>query len=187
MRTFFTSDHHFGHANIIKYANRPFSNVNDMDKEMIRAWNSVVHYDDLVYHVGDFCFADANPYVHALNGKIMYIRGNHDKQIINWMRMNRQSKVIDCHELHQFDVDGQGFVACHFAMRVWNKSHFGTWHVYGHSHNSLPDLIDSLSMDVGVDSAHALIGEYRPFSFEEVKQHMSKKTFVPIDHHKGNQ
>lgn len=65
-------------------------------------------------------------------------------------------------------------------MRVWNKSHYGAWMLYGHSHGSLIDDPNSLSFDVGVDCHN-----YKPFSFEEVKEIMSHKIWKAIDHH-GN-
>ena len=79
MKTFFTADHHFGHANIIKYTNRPFTNIEEQDRILIQNWNSVVGPNDMVYYLGDFCFRDFNKYFHALNGKIIFIEGNHDK------------------------------------------------------------------------------------------------------------
>jgi hypothetical protein len=33
---------------------------------------------------------------------------------------------------------GQPIVLCHYAMRVWNRSHHGAWHLYGHSRGNLP-------------------------------------------------
>ena len=82
-------------------------------------------------------------------------------------------------------------VLMHYAMRVWNKSHWGMWHLYGHSHGSLPEDPKSMSFDVGVDAIakrYAVDGiinpdDYRPISYEEVKAIMEKKTFTSIDHH----
>ena len=51
---FVTADHHFGHANIIEYTNRPFASVEEMDAALIAAWNERVTDYDLVYHLGDF-------------------------------------------------------------------------------------------------------------------------------------
>ena len=69
-------------------------------------------------------------------------------------------------------------VLCHYAFRVWNKSHRGAWHLYGHSHGSLPDDPNSLSFDAGVD-CH----EFTPISYERVKEIMAEKRFLPVDHH----
>jgi len=64
-------------------------------------------------------------------------------------------------------------------MNVWDKCHHGSWHLFGHSHGSLPDNPNSLSFDVGCN-----IWGYEPLEFERVKEIMSHKTFKPIDHHK---
>lgn len=80
MTIFFTSDHHFGHANIIKYCNRPFSHTSEMDKEMFHRWNQTVQPDDTVYYLGDFAmqFKNAAWWVPQLNGQKFLICGNHD-------------------------------------------------------------------------------------------------------------
>ena len=79
---FFTSDTHFGHRNIIKYCNRPFVNVFEMDKELIRRWNCTVSPEDTVYFLGDFAM---NPkyykYLENLNFRyLIFIVGNHDNR-----------------------------------------------------------------------------------------------------------
>ena len=79
--TFFTSDTHFNHANIIKFCNRPFKDVEQMNDVMIANWNSVIGKDDTVFHLGDFCLGGAAEWtkiLDRLNGKIYLIMGNHD-------------------------------------------------------------------------------------------------------------
>jgi len=79
LNIFFTSDTHFGHKNILKYCNRPFVNVEEMDEVMIERWNGRIGKNDSVYHLGDFSFS-SNPktYFERLNGKKILIIGNHD-------------------------------------------------------------------------------------------------------------
>lgn len=194
MKTFFTSDTHFGHANILKYSKRPFANVQEMDEKFIENWNKVVTPKDRVFHLGDFLFGDirrARELIRRLNGTICFIWGNHDKTMSELQyAMSRdcsgscgshgdiKGKIQFWGDMPQVEVEGQQIVLCHYAMRVWNKSHHGTWHLYGHSHGSLPDDPNSLSFDVGVDCHH-----YHPISFQQVDDIMSKKVYVPIDHH----
>lgn len=57
--TFFTSDTHFGHANIINLCKRPFRDVNHMNDMLVENWNSVITDDDIVFHLGDFALGDS--------------------------------------------------------------------------------------------------------------------------------
>ena len=186
---FFTSDHHFGHKNVIKYTNRPFADVEEMDAEMIKRYNSVVTKKDIVYFIGDFSFySDAEKVIDilmSLNGEKHFVSGNHDKG------MHYNEKIVKCFQTYSrvpykeiYVPDAsvrngkQAITLCHYAMRVWNKSHHGAFHLYGHSHGSLPDDPNSLSFDVGVDA-----WDFYPVSYTQVKETMAKKTWKAIDHH----
>lgn len=84
----------------------------------------------------------------------------------------------------EITINGQRIIMSHYAMRVWNKSHHGSWMLFGHSHGSMPDYKaedGSLyrTMDVGVDT-HP---EFRPYSFDELKQIMSNRIPLAVDHH----
>ena len=82
MKTYIISDTHFNHNNIIKYCNRPFKDINEMNKVIINNWNTVVDKNDIVYHLGDFFLGskfDLKDIVSKLNGNIYLIRGNHDR------------------------------------------------------------------------------------------------------------
>lgn len=180
MKIFFTSDSHFGHANIIKYCNRPFIDANDMNEQLIANWNNVVSPDDVVYHLGDFAFGNeksVNAIMHRLNFAHMhFIKGNHDKPFMEWWtkaRFNNDcvaQKVDVNHYILETHINKQKFVLCHYAMRVWNESHRGALHLYGHSHGTLPDDPNSKSFDVGVDCHN-----YHPISLEQVLKIMDKK------------
>ena len=143
----FTADHHFGHENIIRFCNRPFSDVNEMDNELIRRWNEVVKSNDNVYHLGDFAFGGPKRfdyYFNQLNGKILFVPGGHDKR---WMRGRGFSNCTM--PLVTINIDKTIIVLCHYPLRTWDKSHYGSLHLHGHSHCNLDPLPNS--MDVGVD------------------------------------
>lgn len=90
MRTFYTSDWHFGHANIITYCPsrveylglREGATVTDMNEALVRLWNGQVNHDDVVYVIGDMCMgkvAETLEYVKRLNGTKHLVLGNHDR------------------------------------------------------------------------------------------------------------
>jgi calcineurin-like phosphoesterase family protein len=160
---YFTSDHHFGHTNIIRHCSRPFADADEMNREMTKRWNERVKNGDLVYHLGDFAFRGNNPAVYraGLNGRIVLILGNHDKRK-DVMRAGFET----IYDMAQVSVDGTLLVLCHYAMRVWNKSHHGALHLYGHSHGTLPGTAQSL--DVGVDC-----WDFRPVTLTEIKERLN--------------
>jgi len=173
---FFTADNHWHHRRILEYCKRPFSTVEEMDEAMIENWNSVVSRNDLVYHLGDFCFGNTKrdflSCFDRLNGQIILIKGNHDK--IAWQ--NRSSFLASYDAYKEVTVRNKCITLCHYSMRVWNKKHHGAWHLYGHSHGTLPDDKYACSIDVGVDCHN-----FTPISFDQVTEIMNKKQFRPIE------
>ncbi|MEO7006789.1 MAG: metallophosphoesterase [Terrimesophilobacter sp.] len=83
MTTWWTSDTHFSHANIIEYANRPFADVDEMNAELIARWNNLVAPSDDVWHLGDLALGrDIEAQVAltaALQGHRRLVPGNHDR------------------------------------------------------------------------------------------------------------
>jgi calcineurin-like phosphoesterase family protein len=167
--TWFTSDFHFGHFNIIRYCNRPFESTEEMDAHIADRMNQCVKPNDTLYFLGDFCMGSVEKvaaYRKRLNCKtIHFVEGNHDK-----VTRKSQSVFASWSYLSEIHVGKQGIVLCHYAMRVWPHSGRGAWQLYGHSHGNLPDEPLSLSMDVGVDSH-----EFCPWHFEEVQAIMKVK------------
>ena len=53
MTTYFTSDLHFGHLNIIRFCDRPFPGVGAMNSRLVQLWNETVTDDDTVWVLGD--------------------------------------------------------------------------------------------------------------------------------------
>ena len=158
-RIFFTSDTHFGHNNVIRFCNRPFANAYEMDVELTRRWNEVVNKDDTVYHLGDFAFRNkthVSEYLAHLNGIIHLVTGGHDKKG-TWKYFASFDKVM------QIKVGKQTIVLCHYPMVSWEKSHYGSWMLYGHTHGRIPYNKKLPSFDIGTDCWN-----YTPISFEEV-------------------
>ena len=177
---FWTSDWHLGHENIIRYSKRPFRDVQEMDNTIITRCNERVGPDDIMFYLGDFCFYDrrrdrcryeelAEHYRNRINCKnIYYVHGNHDKKLRGLDAFRRLWRGT--YDLLDVEVDGQKIILCHYAMRVWDRSHHGSYSLYGHSHGDLPDDPKLLSFDCGVDCFN-----YYPVSFSEVNEIMAKK------------
>jgi calcineurin-like phosphoesterase family protein len=176
----FTADTHFGHGNIIKYCNRPFANVDDMNVCMANNINLLLKKGGFLYHLGDWSFGAGKRFREMIRPDInvVLIFGNHDvKQRKDHRFTSLFHSVFDLLERKIYD---QRIVMCHYAMRTWNRQHYGTWSIFGHSHGTLPDDPNSRSFDVGVD-CHG----YAPLTFQQVETIISRKTWKPIDHHKG--
>jgi len=166
----FTADPHFGHDAIRKHCKRPYQSLQEMDDGMIKNWNDKVGNHDTIAVLGDFAFKDYAKYLDRLNGaKIYLVFGNHD----NYQEANKVDPkygFTDIQENLSVMVDHEEIFLSHFAHRVWNKSHYGTWHLYGHTHGMLPEDELSLSFDVGVDC-----NNFTPVSYQQVKDKIEKK------------
>lgn len=186
MKIWFTSDTHYGHANVIKYSNRPFSNAEEMDEYMIKEWNKRVQQGDVAYHLGDVAFSKGDrikSILQRLNGNKHLILGNHDKTIRNNQPDFLNDRLFrSIQDFKEISIDGTKVVLCHYGMRVWNKSHYGSIQLYGHSHGNLPP--HGKSVDVGVD-APFVTGkpEYAPISWGQVKKWADSQELKNVDHH----
>jgi calcineurin-like phosphoesterase family protein len=185
----FTSDWHFRHKKIIEYSNRPFTCVEHMNEEIIGRCNEKVQEDDVLHNLGDVAFdlgGDLDK-IYAIRDKIKcrYIHlvlGNHDKLIAKHSEQLLKDRVFITITNMNTEVHTKPkVVMCHYAMRVWEKSHHGVYSLYGHSHGTLEDDPTLLSFDCGVDT-----NNYYPYSFNDVTRIMKDKMWAPVDHHDSN-
>jgi calcineurin-like phosphoesterase family protein len=145
-----TADTHFGHENIIKYCQRPFSSVEEMDAELIRRWNERVSPKDIVYHLGDFTLKkSADEYLDQLQGKIRLVPGSHDYWLKHVDLQKYKGKLEILPLYTTIRCMGKKMVLCHYPMRSWDSSHYGSFHLHGHSHGTI--LNADKFYDVGVD------------------------------------
>jgi len=188
---YFTSDTHFFHNNIIKACNRPFASVEEMNDGLIKNWNNTVSPKDTIYHLGDFAFCKGDKAIEVvkqLNGHKHLVFGNHDKmfrknqEFLSFFESFGDIKEIklpiDTLRKYSYPMRRK-IVMCHYAMRVWNHSHYGSIHLFGHSHNTMKES-NGLSLDVGVDAWN-----YKPVSIEEIILKLIKDRCVinQVDYH----
>jgi len=178
MAVWFTADTHFGHTNIIKHCRRPFSSVEEMDETLVRNINTRVAATDTLYHLGDFAFRGKDPaeYRGRIRCRtIVLVLGNHDPQTLDGaVKPAFAAHFRSVHSLLRIKVEvasaPQLVVLCHYAMRIWDRAHYGSWHLFGHSHGGLPDDQSVRSWDVGVDR-----NAFVPLSLAEVAGIMARK------------
>lgn len=162
---YFTSDLHFGHLNIIKYCNRPFSDVEEMDKILIDNWNRRVNKNDTVYILGDFIKNGdhnvINNYLSQLNGSKILILGNHDGYIkINHQLLNF-SRVSSYEEL---ELDDKQIILFHYPMLEWKNKNSGAICLHGHIHSKKRNCFNIKNLyDVGVDA-----NSFSPITLKEI-------------------
>lgn len=176
----FTGDFHIGHANIIKYTNRPFKNVEEMNSTILENFYNAVKKDDIIFYLGDIAFGEelCRTTLGKMTEKveIHFIIGNHDRKYLKTIETALYSGSIN--DLLDIEIDGQPITLCHYAMRVWHKSHFDSWMLYGHSHGSLPPV--GKQWDVGVD-----YNGFKPLSYEDLKRIMRtaphNDNYIPED------
>lgn len=166
----YTADLHLGHTNIIRHCGRPFANAEEMDGVILDNLNSVLRPTDRLIILGDFCGRRVREsvldhYVQRIRlhrNNMVLVLGNHDNE-----RECRKVFPSVC-GLTEVNDNGTKIVCCHYAMRRWNQSHRGRWHLYGHSHGRLPG--EGLSMDVGVDC-----WSFRPINLQTVREVMESR------------
>lgn len=188
---FFTSDHHFWHANIIKFCGRPFSSVEEMNEMMVKNWNDVVGPDDTVYCLGDFsmAFRPVETFTSRLNGKKYLVPGNHDfchsyhkksrsaESRTRWIKKYEDHGWIVLPEQTTLDIPGVATVnMCHHPYKIvnatpsttgepydekWRPKDDGRWLLCGHIHEKWK-IVDRM-INVGVDQ-----WDFRPVSVEEI-------------------
>jgi calcineurin-like phosphoesterase family protein len=176
MTVWFCSDTHLGHTGILLHQSarlNAFECIEEMDAQLIDNINRVVQPDDLLYHLGDFCWSasKAGHYRQRLKVKQLHIvRGNHDSSSLRQHCSTFQDMLCK-------KFNGQKIHLCHYPMISWDALHHGGMHLYGHCHGSMEQPLNQWfpgrrAMDVSVDNIFSLLGEWRPISLDEVMERL---------------
>lgn len=189
MTTWFTSDQHLGHKNIIRHSSRPFADEVEMDDALIRLWNEMVADGDFVFHLGDLTLRNskcAKAYLAQLKGRIKVLTypWHHDGRWLPVAAVHGMGEIAEGFEsasghlveflppvvvapLPDLPLKSDGgrrvIVLCHYPFQRWDRQHYGAWHLHGHSHGKLARVPGRL--DVGVDC-----NLFRPMSLESIQQ-----------------
>lgn len=154
---YFTSDTHWWHTNVIKYCNRPFKSVEQMNDTLIVNWNSIIGKDDTVFHLGDFCFCGpikAKEILEQLNGNIILIKGNHDyKSVV---------KLFDeVYPQVHLNIEDKSVYLNHYPFASFPEN---CYQLFGHIHSN-SGIYSKNQYDVGVDN-----NNYKPISWNKIKE-----------------
>lgn len=181
-KIFFTSDTHFGHENAIKFDNRPFETVEEMNEELIRRWNAKVGEDDTVYVLGDMIWKprneEATAIIKKLNGKIILIKGNHDSFVNNETNKNSFTTIKDYDDICVKLEDGsqRRVILSHYFIPFYNGHRRQGVHLHGHSHASeeyvQEEIIKRTLAQNGFESRSYNVGcmhwNYEPVTLDEI-------------------
>lgn len=152
------SDTHFDHVNIIKYCDRPYANVQEMNRALTENWNSVVKHEDTVYFLGDWSFGRRSRppeyWIRKLNGRVVSISGSHDKVPgnIEW----RSKKILN--------YGGIRFLLIHDP--TGRTSTWDGWVIHGHHHNNNIEIYPFINGESGTINVSAELINYRPVSID---------------------
>jgi calcineurin-like phosphoesterase family protein len=157
-------DTHFYHKNIIRYCDRPFDSVEEMNEKLIKNWNNTVGKHDIVYMMGDFALCGKDKIIEIgkrLNGKKRLILGNHDQASFKTYFEADFELVYN----HPILLD-QFYIVSHTPQHVFDNGLYAN--IFAHVHN------ESAYVDASARTfcASAERINYTPVSFEEAKERM---------------
>ena len=156
MNMYVTSDLHFNHKSILKFcaSTRPFADLDDMKACIVDEINNLCNPLDTLYHLGDLYFGksleELREILSQIKCRLHFIRGNHDHS--NHVKVMEEFGLVD--DYIEYNHNGTFIIMSHYPMTYWNKSHYGSVHLFAHMHGSYQS--PGRSIDVGYD-AHGRI------------------------------
>ena len=159
-RVYLIGDTHFDHKNIIKYCNRPFKNVREMNKKLMKNWNKIVREDDLVFFLGDLTFGrkryKMKYWLGKLHGRIYFIQGNHDRKFPPDTPYLKRCIV---------KYDDKEFMLIH---KPEDAGDWKGWIIHGHHHNNYPKYYPFINRENRTINVSVEMIEYQPIKFSSI-------------------
>jgi calcineurin-like phosphoesterase family protein len=169
MKTWFTADLHLGHQNIIRYCDRPYRTVAEMNEDLVARWNERVAPEDTVWVLGDVAMgqiATNLPLARRLRGTKHLVAGNHDrcwagygKKAAQAAAMYRNAGFETIRTTHELELAGRRVLLNHFPYEgdshaedrfiPWRPVDEGQWLLHGHVHTTWRH--NGRMINVGVD------------------------------------
>jgi calcineurin-like phosphoesterase family protein len=161
VKTWITSDLHFGHANIMKFCpvtRAGFRDVDHMREQMIAEWNQSVAQEDVVYMLGDVAFlpaVEAVAIMRRLHGRKILIEGNHDRKLLNDPAFRACFDQV--HNFLRLTHNGQLVILFHYPIAEFDQMHRGAVHLHGHLHGNTSGLEHYRVRDMGFDATGQIV------------------------------
>jgi Predicted phosphoesterase or phosphohydrolase len=174
---------------VIRFDNRPFTSVEEMDETLIQRWNAKVGKGDLVYVLGDLIWksrnGDAHNLIKSLNGQIILIKGNHDRFLHNAKAKETLAGIKDYEDICVTLEDGsvRRCILSHYFMPMYNGHWHQAIHLHGHSHFTAESKIELRIAKELNDEGFAneiynvgcMYWNYEPVTLDEVLRHEESK------------
>lgn len=147
MKTWYTADPHFGHANILSYCDRPFSSIEEMDAALLAMFRRMVAPEDRLIILGDFMFRmdfeRGKRLFDAIPGHKILVVGNHDRnptRRLGWAEVHDTLMITDA---------GARLYLFHYPCITWPGIRHGVLHLFGHVHQNFEGTRGAVN--VGLD------------------------------------
>ena len=189
-KVFFTADLHFGHKNIIKYCNRPYSSIESMNESIVKLWNKYVPNDADVFILGDVAFSMTKNKIretlNSMNGRKHLVLGNHDKldelPLDCFVHISMQDQIVIKSEGENDTSLYTTVVLTHYPLLRWSGCSRGVFSLHGHEHGTIKNKDYMLNqMDVGWDTTYTKFDGYvsemsaHPYSWQDICDTFTKR------------
>ena len=172
----FSSDWHLGHGNVIKFSDRPFASVQEMNTTILKNMYAPLKKGDILYYLGDLSWSKS-AYERAFDElpegvEFVWILGNHDKK--QWKQFKHLATSVA--DFKEINISGTLVTLCHYPMLTWNKSHYNSWMLFGHHHNKSHGTHEIEQRTMGkMLNVNCEFNDYKPYSEMDLARIMAEK------------